>query len=354
MKIDVVEHYATLVHATYTEALNEAKELDRLIGAFTDQPSADVFEEIKKQWVKSRFPYSQSEVFRFYDGPIDDEFGFEGWINAWPIDEAYLDYVRGKPESGIINDLNTVRGIDDEVLYELNEQGGEVDICTGYHAMEFLLWGQDFYPDSAGKRPFEDFTTKKNSKRRCDALQACSRLLVTHLSSLVADWAPESENYRKRFVASGDEALASILTGMTMLAGFELASERLAVAYDTQEQEDEHSCFSDTTHFDLINNIQGIQNVWQGSFDELQGTGYVKFAAMVDKKMAQKISLSLQRCLNLAEKIPVPFDQAVLGDDESVGRLAIINCIEELESLGRDFLFLSENAGLDVRMDTSP
>ena len=45
----------------------------------------------------------------------------------------------------------------------------------------------------------------------------------------------------------------------------ELAGARLQVAYDTKDQENEHSCFSDTTWQDNVYNAMGIQNVWRGT-----------------------------------------------------------------------------------------
>lgn len=352
LKEEVVVQYGRVLHATYAEALSEAKELERVIGDFVLRPTEEGLEAAKKQWVRARFPYSQSEVARFYSGPIDDEDGFEGWINAWPIDEAYLDYVRGKPEAGLINHPEEVRGVDDKTLFELNEQGGEADICTGYHAIEFLLWGQDFYVDSAGKRPLTDYTTHPTSRRRKDALQACARLLVTHLSTLKAEWSSGKTNYRQQFEkAPAEESLAKILTGMAMLVGFELASERLAVAYETQNQEDEHSCFSDTTHHDLIHNIKGVRNVWRGSFGEVKGKGMRDLAVSLDQELAARISKGIEQCVAQAGEIPVPFDQALLGEDEAPGRKKILRTIESLEALKKDLIALGEKAGIKLPLN---
>lgn len=345
----IIAHYGTVIHATYADALEEAKRLEEMAGHFIEDPTEEKLAALKEQWILSRHSYSQSEVTRFYGGPIDDENGFEGWINAWPVDEAYLDYVRGRPDAGMINQPGQVRGINEETLFELNEQGGESDICTGYHAIEFLLWGQDFYPDSPGRRPISDYLTHEYAKRRGDALQACARLLVTHLSNLEADWSPGKSNYRRRFEeAPPKESLEKILTGMTMLAGFELASERLAVAYETQNQEDEHSCFSDTTHLDLIHNIRGIENVWLGRYGAIEGPGMQELARATDQKLAAKITGSLTACLKQAEAIPVPFDQAVLGDDDAPGRIKILACIEALEGLRKELLLFAERADLDL------
>jgi putative iron-regulated protein len=349
---EVVGQYGTVMHASYASALFEAKKLEKVIGEFVARPTEAGLEAAKKQWICARFPYSQTEVARFYNGPIDDEDGFEGWINAWPIDEAYLDYIRGKPDAGMINQPERVRGVDEETLYELNEQGGEADICTGYHAIEFLLWGQDFYPDSPGRRPLTDYTNHEFARRRKDALLACARLLVTHLSTLEAEWSPGKSNYRQEFESEPErEALGKILTGMAMLAGFELASERLAVAYETQNQEDEHSCFSDTTHLDLIHNIKGIRNVWWGAFGEVKGKGMRDLALSLDEGLAHRITAKLDQCLANAGEIPVPFDQAVLGEDDAPGRKKILRCIESLETLKKDLLELGKTADLGLNLN---
>ena len=79
--------------------------------------------------------------------------GPEGLINAWPLDEAYIDYVEGDPAAGVVNDPDTYPTIDAELLTSLNEQGGEANISTGWHAIEFLLWGQDLSTDGPGDAP---------------------------------------------------------------------------------------------------------------------------------------------------------------------------------------------------------
>ncbi len=51
------------------------------------------------------------------------------------------------------------------------------------------------------------------------------------------------------------EAIGRMVNGMAILAGFECMSERLGVALDSGDQEDEHSCFSDTTKQDFVNDL---------------------------------------------------------------------------------------------------
>ncbi|WP_351125222.1 imelysin family protein, partial [Shewanella sp. T24-MNA-CIBAN-0130] len=81
-----------------------------------------------------------------------------GQVNAWPLDEALIDYVSDSYEGeynskdNIINSDSIAVGslnqdtstITPELLIEMSEIGGsEANVTTGYHAIEFLLWGQD-------------------------------------------------------------------------------------------------------------------------------------------------------------------------------------------------------------------
>ena len=183
----------------------------------------------------ARDDYGPTEVYRFYDGPIDnEEDGVEVLVNAWPLDEAYIDYVVGSPNAGIINSPADFPSIDADLIVSLNEEGGEENVSTGWHAIEFLLWGQDTSEDGPGVRPLEDYTTNANASRRAAYLATVSDLLLGHLRVMVDAWAPSgSGNYRERFLAlAPDDALVRIITGVGELSRGELAGERLTVAYE--------------------------------------------------------------------------------------------------------------------------
>ena len=110
------------------------------------QPRRDATLAAAKQaWLTARDDYLPTEAFRFYDGPIDNpEDGPEGQINAWPMDEAYVDYVADDAERPASSTTrpSTPRS-PPTCSSRPNEKGGETNISTGWHAIEFLLWGQD-------------------------------------------------------------------------------------------------------------------------------------------------------------------------------------------------------------------
>ncbi|MEM6962368.1 MAG: imelysin family protein [Myxococcota bacterium] len=340
----MVETYAEIVLASYEDSLTEATAMDAALLAMTETPTAATQQAAQTAWLASREPYLQTETYRFYDGPIDNaKDGPEGLINAWPLDEAYIDYVVGDLTAGIVNDSMVT--IDAATLESLNEEGGEENIATGYHAIEFLLWGQDLSETGPGARPFSDYvsgegSTAENQDRRALYLMTVSDMLLDHLQFLVDAWDPaDASAYRAEFEsAESTEALRRILTGMIVLSGFETGGERLQTALDTGDQEDEHSCFSDNTHRDMIQDIQGVLNVWQGSYARLDGTtisgtGVADVVREVDSDLAQELDDQIQESLDLANALVPPFDQELVTKDGQARIQALIAALRAQENL---------------------
>lgn len=290
----VINHYADLALAVYGDALSEARELRGQIDTLLADPSEENLAAARQAWRDARVPYMQTEVFRFGNAVVDE---WEGQVNAWPLDEGLIDYVddnyqavMGNPgaRANIIAsqslkigeqqlDLSELNG---ELLASLNELGGsEVNVATGYHAIEFLLWGQDLNGTNAGagERPATDFATDDNAtgghnERRRDYLKVVTDLLIRDLEAMVAEWQPDQDNYRAELAAeSVENGLRKMLFGMGSLSLGELAGERMKVALVAHSPEDEHDCFSDNTHFSHFYNGKGIENVYLGEYQRVNG-----------------------------------------------------------------------------------
>ena len=353
LKRDVIRNYADGAHAMYARSLTSAEALDRAIDRFINDPSAARLDAAKRAWLLARDDYGPTEVYRFYDGPIDnEEDGVEGLVNAWPLDEAYIDYVVGSPNAGIINNPADFPSIDADLIVSLNEEGGEENVSTGWHAIEFLLWGQDTSEDGPGVRPLEDYTTNANARRRAVYLATASDVLVSHLRDMVDAWAPSgSGNYRERFLAlAPDDALVRIITGMGELSRGELAGERMTVAYEERSQEDEHSCFSDNTTADIIANARGIQLVFTGDYGSVSGPGVMDLIAAEDEELAKQLENEIRRSVSLAEAISAPLDQHLREgvSDASPGRQAILRTIVSLEDQTDTIVSAAEALGITI------
>ncbi len=352
---DAVTTYAAGVHASYEASLASAQEMDAAIDAFLAEPTEATLEAAKQAWLTARDDYGPTEAFRFYGGPIDDEeTGTEGLINAWPLDEAYIDYVEGNPDAGVVNDPAGFPTIDADLLVSLNEQGGEANISTGWHAIEFLLWGQDLSLDGPGTRPASDYTSAANAERRGQYLAVASDLLITHLSELVAAWADNADNYRAEFLAlESDEALRRIITGIGELSRGELAGERMNVAYSERSQEDEHSCFSDNTTADIVGNARGIDMVLTGRYPGgVAGTGILDLISAADSDLGEQLRSEVDAGLAAVEAIPAPFDQHLVDgvSDEAPGRMAVLTGIEALETQTESIVAGAEAIGVTINV----
>ena len=324
----VVAHYADIVHAGYEDSYRWAAALQSALQTLTDRPSAAALEAAKNAWKRARIPYGQTEAFRFYGGPIDDADGPEGQLNAWPMDESYVDYVQGNPCAGIINDPDAP--ITQEHLIGLNEQGGEENVSLGYHAIEFLLWGQDLSADGPGARPVSDYL---QAPRRVQYLHTAAAQLVADLQSLVQEWAPrQNGNFRAAFLSQEpNEALRQILVGIGTLSRSELAGERMAVALESSDQEDEHSCFSDNTHVDIIRNAQGIQNVIEGRYVRSNGTVMMGpgVLSLLQGERKAELHRVMRNAMAAVHTIQPPFDREIVTP---IGRQRVQAAIHALRA----------------------
>ena len=347
----VVRSYAEFAHAVYAESETHARRLRTRIRELVQEPTPASLEAAREAWRVGRRVYERSEVLRFYGGPIDGPYdGVETFLNAWPLDEAYIDAVEGSPDAGIINDPVRHPNLDGSVLTFLNERGGEANVSIGWHAIEFLLWGQDLYADGPGRRSHEDFVagTGRNAERRAEYLLRIADLLVLHLTGVKDAWAPDASNYRAVFEREAHQAIRNIITGMTVLSGFEMSGERMAVAYETRDQEEEHSCFSDNSHVDLIANQEGIVAVYRGSGPGTSGPGLRELARTVDADLAAEIDARLTASVDALGAIPAPFDRAIQGADTAPGRRAVLAAMEALEAQAESLATLGLLLGSDI------
>ncbi|EOU2461735.1 imelysin family protein [Vibrio navarrensis] len=292
----VVEHYADIAYAVFADSLTTAQVLERKVEQFLSAPSEAKLNEVKQAWFAARVPYQQSEVFRFGNAVVDD---WEGQLNAWPLDEGLIDYVAADYQHELGNEgakaniiANTTlkignstldaSNITPELIADLNEVGGsEANVASGYHAIEFLLWGQDLNGTNAGagQRAYTDFVvgeacTNGHCDRRGAYLKAAAQLLVQDLEWMEKQWSAEGKgNYRQELLAeSSENGLRKMLFGMGSLSLGELAGERMKVALEANSTEDEHDCFSDNTHNSHYYNEQGIYNVYTGLYKRADGT----------------------------------------------------------------------------------
>jgi len=367
----VIVNYADIAYATFDDALESAKKLQAAINDFLEKPSAQTQQAAKEAWIAARVPYMQAEVFRFGNTFVDD---WEGQVNSWPLDEGLIDYVaegtaveQGNP-AGFANiianpkiqvgeDEIDITDITGEALAELNElAGSEANVATGYHAIEFLLWGQDLHEfgPGAGERPWTDYlvgegATGGHNERRRAYLREVTDLLVKDLEWMSDQWQSAiADNYRATLesepVADG---LRKIFFGMGSLSLGELAGERMKVALEAHSTEDEHDCFSDNTHNSHFYNGLGIRNVYLGEYKTVDGRTIsgaslsslvAKADANADKALKDALDATQQTLQVMVDKADSGehFDQLIAPENEAgqqVVRDAIIALVAQTRAI---------------------
>lgn len=354
-KTQVKETYANIAFAIYEDSYIKALNLQVACQNFVSNPTASTHQAAKQAWLDAREVYGKSEIFRFVEGPIDNSSdGPEGMINAWPLDEAYIDYVDLAPNSGIINNTSGYPTIDMTSLIGANEFGGEENISLGFHAIEFLLWGQDFYSGSSGLRPYTDFVTDgsgtaQNQVRRGQYLLVCCDVLILSLNQVKNAWATTGTTYRTEWLnMNNTTALRKIFNSIRVMSGFELSGERIYTAYDNQNQEDEHSCFSDNTHRDIALNAAGIGMLYKGEYTRIDGTIVSGYALedLVPLKNSAKNTEFLDLRAQTDYKISLmytPFDQAIILPAE---RPKVLDVVLSLQSEETKILEIAQLFGI--------
>ncbi len=321
-KADILSTYGNIAEAKFDDSLIAAKNLRAAVNALIADPSDATLNAARAAWVAARVPYQQTEVYRFGNAIVDD---WEGKVNAWPLDEGLIDYVDasygGPSDENEFAVLNVIANPSFELSGEtidaseitpallsdtLHEADGiEANVATGYHAIEFLLWGQDLngHGAGAGNRPYTDYVhgdgcTGDNCDRRAQYLSAATDLLISDLEWMTAQWA-EGGDARAALAADETAGLSAILTGMGSLSYGEQAGERMRLGLMLNDPEEEHDCFADNTHNSHYYDGLGIQNVYLGSYTRIDGTP-VSGASLSDLVVATDPSLDAEMKAKLA------------------------------------------------------
>jgi len=358
----ILSNYADIAQAGYEDSLSTAMALDDAVDALIAKPTEENLAAARKAWLAARVPYQQTEAFRF-GNPIVDQ--WEGRVNAWPLDEGLIDYVdssygtesdaNGFYAVNVIANAHISAGgetvdassITPELIQSLQEIGGiEANVASGYHAIEFLLWGQDLNGTGpgAGNRPATDFDTANctggNCDRRAAYLAAATDLLVEDLDEMVANW--DKDGAARKALTDGEPTagLSAILTGLGSLSYGELAGERMKLGLLLHDPEEEHDCFSDNTHNSHYYDIVGINNVYKGSYTRVDGSKVegASLAALVretDAALADEMEAKLAETVKAAKAMKAraeggeAYDQ-MIGEGNAEGNAVVQAVIDGL------------------------
>jgi putative iron-regulated protein len=221
--------------------------------------------------------------------------------------------------------------IDKALLSKLHEAGGvEANVATGYHAIEFLLWGQDLNGTGpgAGNRPATDYAlqgcTGGNCDRRRTYLKVVTGLLVDDLAYMAKAWAPEGRARADLAKKSDNGGLAAILTGIGSLSYGELAGERMKLGLILHDPEEEHDCFSDNTHNSHWYNQVGMVALYTGRYVRpdgavVEGPGLAAFAKARAPAEAERLETAMKGASDALAAIKARADAGTEAYDQMIG-----------------------------------
>jgi putative iron-regulated protein len=344
----VAKHYADMAEAMYGDAHAAALDLQKAVDALIAAPSPETLAAARRSWIDARPWYQQTEGYRFGNAIVDD---WEGRVNAWPLDEGLIDYVErsvygetsdtnplytanaiANASVRIGNDTVDVSKISPETIKALHEAGGsEANVSIGYHAIEFLLWGQDLNGTGAGagNRPYTDFDASNCTGGSCDRraayLRAATDLLVADLEEMAGNWRAGGAARKDIEGKSGNEALSTILTGLGSLSYGELAGERMKLGLILHDPEEEHDCFSDNTHNSHYYDVAGMWAIYSGTLPRrdgtvLEGPGVQDFAMTAVPETARTLDGLMQETLTRLKAIKDKADSGAMAYDQMIGK----------------------------------
>jgi putative iron-regulated protein len=344
---DVLNTYGDLAHAMYEDSFTTAKALQAAVNAFLADATPAKLAAARNAWKAARVPYMQTEGFRFGNAVVDE---WEGEVNSWPLDEGLIDYVAasyGKTsDENPLYTLNVIANkqirigakqvnasaIDKNLLRQLQQaQGVEANVATGYHAIEFLLWGQDLHGTGpgAGERPASDYASKActhgNCDRRAQYLKAVTDLLVDDMAVMTANWAPGGKARAELAGKGQNGGLSTILTGIGSLSYGEMAGERMKLGLILHDPEEEQDCFSDNTHNSHYYDELGIAEIWRGRYTRVngavvQGPSFRDYAMAKNPDVAKRMDDRIADALAKVKAIKDMGDSGKMAYDQMIGK----------------------------------
>jgi putative iron-regulated protein len=330
-----VTAYASLVHDSYRDAQAYAEALQAAIAGLLEAPSDATLDAARDAWLEAHASYLRTEAFLFYAGPIDGPGGPLPRLNSWPIDPGFIDATGADPDGGIVNDASIPLNF--RHLAQLNQADDARHVTTGFHAMEFVLWGE------SGDRSASGFMRgEESNERRRDYLAAIARLLLNDMSVLAAAWSPDANNYRASIEAMDQRnAIGRAFNGMAVLVGYEIPLRRIGAGLFPANENFQESPFSGTSAADIRNSFEGAKHVYFGS-------GFDALLSDAAPELAADVAAAFDRAEASLSALDAPYSRFLAPPPGSAERAAAENAVRALTDLGHQLRRAGNRLGVLV------
>lgn len=306
-----VARYRQIVIIYAQDAIDKSAALSECIDDFLARPTDPGLEKCRNAWLESHEAYLKGRFFaRLAAGQSDrasavaDELEFA--IDAWPIEEGYLDGLEAYPTSGIVNDLTVP--IDEASLRKQHGLTDRTEVALGFHPLEFLLW----------RKRADDFlrATELTDEQRADGMTLADlpadrrRALVQLIARLLThDIELEFEPLATPTPREYAEDMHSM--NVRVVYGCSAAWRRLRgdlVLYTAGGPEGRHSRFSGSSARDLRSRAEAVASLL------LRPGRYIDQLAPLDPALAERYEEEIAATLDALGKLPgTTSDRAASG-----------------------------------------
>ena len=304
----VVAHVAdAVIGPTYGDLAREAAGLEAAVEALRAAPTEAGLEAARAAWRRTRTPWEKAEAFLF--GPVDLGL-YDPTLDTWPLNVVDL-------EALLASDAPLTDESLEAVAFALR----------GFHAMEYLLWGEG-----------GDRTAASLTDRELAYLAVLAREAARAGASLHADWTRPG-GYADVLRAAGTgpdavyptvtDALYELLMGLLFIAD-EVQAEKLGVPLDAGTGLFAESRFSGASMADVRDNLLGMALVYTGG---PEGGGLQALVGAVAPAFDARFRAELEAALQAADAVPVPLRDAVEAHPEAVAaaQAAVVALVRTLE-----------------------
>ena len=314
-----------IAYTRLSNADQAAQILDSKLASFMHHPTPLNQAETQQAWRIAYDAFLTSLIFSYLplqDPPDWHKQGISyqdllSQLDSWPIEGGYIDYIQNYPFSGIVNDLTLT--IDETSLRSQHGFTDRSNASLGFHALEFMLWGNegqrtvyDFYPqENTAPIPINDAehadydvysdaltpnalpSEPQNHNRRRQYTQLITELLLKDLHRIQRRWEPSSGYYAQLVQQSrAENTLQAAFIAAQKLISVEILNKRFALT---------SSEFSQTSQADLAALLLGIEQWFVPKDTEQQEASLYFLMQQANDQVAGEFLAGLQKsqsCIN--------------------------------------------------------
>lgn len=330
----VIDNVAqNVILASYRDLRDRTKDLAEAATTLQANPSQAGLEAVQLKWKAARVPWESTEGFLF--GPVKS-LAVDPSIDSWPLSKIDLDKI-----------LQTRPNIDAAFVRSL---GTDVQ---GFHTAEYLIFGEGV---NSNNKTIEEMTPAQMSY-----LTAVTQVLSEQTQKLYVSWTerhdPSDTNSKAYidivqkpgldnvFYPSRAAVLQEFVQGMIKIAnevGRGKLSNPLGGDADHADPSLVESQFSWNSLVDFRNNIQSMENLYTGSYDNRKGAGLDAIVKIknpeINSKVLAQIETAKQAITDIAGPEGLSFTKAIRDENARARIRSAIASLATLEATLQDEL----------------